>query len=128
MHPRDHPLLLPKNLLELLFQSPFWIFIYGTGAVFLLNAFAWLIYGLGWYMHPKRYPMPHAALLDLVAETMLWLRNESELPKSRRNGLITILAIICVVVIPLFFLVYVEYLFWLYFGEEGPFLRVIRHG
>jgi len=103
-----------------LLQSPFWILFYGTGLIFFLQLFTWVVYGLGWYIHPRRYPMPHAAFMDLFAETTLWLRKESEL--SRRhpllcNALVYFIALVALVGFPYLFIVYFHYLAWLYLND-----------
>jgi hypothetical protein len=119
MHPKDHPLLKPRNFVELFLQSAFWIFFYGTGLVFFLQIFTWIAYGLSWYIHPKLYPLRHIMVLDLYAESMRWLRNESNLGK-RRPLLMRVLVYLCTVAVgvglPLLFITYFKFLVRLYLG------------
>jgi hypothetical protein len=114
MHPREHPLLVPKNLLELLFQVPVWMFVYGSGLVILMSALAWLMYGLGQHIHPKLYPLPHVAVLDWLAESLIWVRTESEYTGSARTSRIVLLSLAIVVGVPVVFLGYLGYLSWLW--------------
>ncbi|WP_133062291.1 hypothetical protein [Paraburkholderia hospita] len=120
MHPKDHPAVSFKNLLELLFQAPFWIILYGTGATFFIQMLTWVFYGLGWYYHPRIYPMPHSQLMDFYAESMRWLRNESRLsrkhPRIARILAYTISAF-AFAGFPFIFVKYCHYLAWLYLGD-----------
>lgn len=121
MHPKNHPLLRDGNLLELLLQSLFWVFFYGTGLIFFLQLSTWVVYGLGWYIHPRRYPMPHAAFMDLFAESILWLRKESEFGQRHRllcNALVYSVTHAAIIGFPYLFIVYFHYLTRLYLN--GP--------
>lgn len=121
MHPKKHNLLNHNNLIEFLFQSPFWIIMYGSGLVIPLSALTWVLYGLGLYYHPKRYPLPHIAFLDFFAETMIWVRTESSYPKLIKKIINLILTTMAVIGIPYLFYIYFNYLFdvW-YRGEIVP--------
>ncbi|WP_373033657.1 hypothetical protein [Sulfurovum sp.] len=125
MHPKQHPLLNPKNLLELVFQSPFWLLMYGTGGIFILSAFAWVFYGLGLHVHPKLYPLPHIAILDFISETMIWLRKESGYSVVVIKLSNFILAIVALIGIPYLFLKYASYLFWLWMGEDAGWRTIL---
>jgi len=120
MHPKNHPLLNRWNLGELLIQSPFWIFFYGTGLIFPLQMLTWVVYGLGWYIHPRLYPLPHTTLMDFYAESILWLKNESSFGKQHpKLGRITVYFITVAVLIgiPALFIYYFRFLAWLYLDE-----------
>jgi hypothetical protein len=115
---KKHPILEPRNMLELLFQSPIWVIIYGSGIVFPLVAFTWLIYGLGWHISPKLYPLPHTALLELFAEYLIWVRADSGFSKKKVKIILILVSAICLLGIPLFFIFYFKFLFWAWFGES----------
>lgn len=117
-HPREHPIFKNGNLLELIFQSPVWVIIYGTGLIFILNAFAWCVYGLGWYHHPKTYPMPHAILLDFWAETMRWIKFESSWSCKKKKYSLFTMGISSVILFPLIFIYYFKFLFGIWFGND----------
>ena len=116
MHPKSHPLFKHGNLIELAIQSPFWVFAYGTGFVFFLEIFAWIVYGLGWHHHPRTYPLPHSIFLDFVAESMRWIRYESTWGIAKKRLCLWVLGIGSLILFPLVFVYYLKLLFWLWFG------------
>ena len=129
MHPKNHPLAQPKNLIELLlFQSWFWVIFYGTGIIFFLEIFTYVAYALGWYIHPKLYPLPHTTFLDFYAEFVLWLRKESVLGKNRPQ-LVTLIVyaitLFVVVGLILLFVIYFRYLAWLWLKEPVQLVKRI---
>lgn len=115
MRPSEHPLAQRKNLMELLFQSPIWIIAYATGLVFFFEVVAWVAYGLGWHIHPSKYPLPHAMLVDYLAEVMRWLRSEVPLSRPVRVASQFAFAGVLLLGTPLVFITYAKYLyrFWL---------------
>ena len=114
----SHPYKNRKNLIELVFQYPVWIILYGSGLIFPFVGFTWLIYGLGWYISPKLYPLPHSALFELIAEYLIWVRTSSNYSYLKKKLIIVILSMVCVVVIPLVFIIYFQFLFGLWFGDQ----------
>lgn len=118
MNWKKHPILEPRNMLELLFQSPFWVLIYGSGLVFPLVAFTWLIYGLGWYISPKLYPLPHSVLLELFAEYLIWVRTDSDYSQKKIKAISILISAVCLIGMPLLFILYFRFLFWVWFGEH----------
>ncbi len=119
MHPKDHPVVSWRNLLELLFQAPFWIILYGTGLTFVLQMLTWVFYGMGWYYHPRKYPMPHAQLMEFYAESMRWLRNDSGLSKKYpkiAKAIAYAISATALIGFPFVFVKYCRYLAWLYLG------------
>ncbi|WP_027710435.1 hypothetical protein [Zooshikella ganghwensis] len=115
---KSHPYRVPKNIIELAFQSPIWIVIYGSGLIFPLTGFIWLIYGLGLYMSPKLYPLPHTALLELVAEYLIWIRKSSKYSDNKKKTITIFVSILCIVAIPVLFVAYFKFLFGLWFGDQ----------
>ena len=79
-----------------------------------MSAVAWLMYGLGQHIHPKLYPLPHAAVLDLLAETLIWVRTESSYTGFARTGLILLISMTIMVGVPVLFFGYIGYLAWLW--------------
>jgi hypothetical protein len=67
---REHELPRPANLVELLIQSPAWVILYSTGLVVFAEPFQWMLYGLGIWIRPDRYPLPHITLLDFAAHCL----------------------------------------------------------
>ena len=99
--------------------------MYGTGGIFVLNAISWVVYGLGWHIHPKLYPLLHVTILDLLAETMIWIRTESTYSDIKQRVLVMTISLVAIVAIPTVFLVYAKFLFWLWIGEDSGWMRII---
>jgi len=108
------------NLLELLFQSPVWLLAYATGLVFFMEVFAWVAYGLGWHIHPSRYPLPHSMVLDFMAEVMRWLRLEVSMSSMQRRLAMWTMSLLLLIGTPLLFITYAKYLFGFWVGGR-PF-------
>jgi len=130
MHPKDHPVVSGRNLLELFLQAPFWIIFYGTGLTFVLQMATWVLYGMGWYVHPRKYPMPHAQLMEFYAESVRWLRTESNLsrqhPKIAKSTAWAISTAVFIA-LPVVFVKYCHYIAWLYLGGAvTPFQAIWR--
>lgn len=87
MHPKNHPLLHPKNILELIFQIPIWIILYGSGLIVIVTAFSWFLYAVGQHIHPKKYPLIHVLLMDFLAELIIWVRVESKYSGNTKKNL-----------------------------------------
>lgn len=120
MKPSDHPLLQRANLIELLFQSPVWVVAYATGLVFFMEVFAWVAYGLGWHIHPSRYPLPHTMVLDFLSEVMRWLRTQHPLPRKLNVVVQVAFAAALLIGTPLLFITYAKYLYGFWIGGR-PF-------
>ena len=119
MHPKDHPIFKHGNLFELFVQSPYWVFFYGTGLVFVLEMFSWVLYGLGLNFHPKTHPLPHVFVLDFLSEFMRWIRCESGWGRVARWFWLSILAVVGLVFVPFVFVYYFKFIFWFWFDEQG---------
>jgi hypothetical protein len=84
-----------------------------------MEIFAWLVYGLGWHIHPSRYPLPHVMVLDFLAEVQRWLRREANLSNRTRYVLRILISTVTIVGVPFLFVTYVKYLFWLWSGHHA---------
>ena len=120
MKPFDHPLARKSNIIELVIQSPFWVFAYATGFVFFLEVFAWVAYGLGLHIHPNKYPLPHSMLLDFLAELMRWLTTNVSFPTGFRFIIGFLFATLLLLGTPLIFITYAKYIYGFWFGGH-PF-------